>query len=110
VARLYSNENFPQPVVEELRRLGHDVLTSLKAGNANQRIPEDEVMRNATGDGRAVLTLNRRHFHTQHRRSAAHAGIITCTVDANYPALAIRIHNRLGATPDLKGQFIRITK
>jgi hypothetical protein len=24
MARLYSNENFPLPVVEELRRLGHD--------------------------------------------------------------------------------------
>jgi hypothetical protein len=27
MARLYSNENFPLPVVEELLRLGHDVLT-----------------------------------------------------------------------------------
>lgn len=29
MALLYSNENFPRRVVEELRRLGHDVLTSL---------------------------------------------------------------------------------
>jgi hypothetical protein len=28
MARLYSNENFPLPVVEELRRLGHEVLTT----------------------------------------------------------------------------------
>ena len=27
MARLYTNENFPVPVAEELRRLGHDVLT-----------------------------------------------------------------------------------
>lgn len=27
MARLYANENFPLPVVEALRRLGHDVLT-----------------------------------------------------------------------------------
>lgn len=26
MARLYADENFPLPVVEELRRLGHDVL------------------------------------------------------------------------------------
>jgi hypothetical protein len=34
VAHLYANENFPLPVVEALRRLGHDVLTSREAGNA----------------------------------------------------------------------------
>lgn len=110
MARLYSNENFPQPVVEELRRLGHDVLTSLDAGKANQRIADDEVIRYATEQRRAVLTLNRRHFHIQHRLSATHAGIITCTVDADYRALAARVHERLIATPDLNGQLIKITK
>ena len=33
MARFYSNENFPLPVVEEgLRRLGHDVLTIQETG------------------------------------------------------------------------------
>jgi hypothetical protein len=32
MARLYSNENFPLPVVEKLRALGHDVLTVQEAG------------------------------------------------------------------------------
>ena len=27
MARLYSNENFPLPVVQKLRVFGHDVLT-----------------------------------------------------------------------------------
>lgn len=36
MARLYSNENFPLSVVEELRRLGHDVLTVLEAGKDEQ--------------------------------------------------------------------------
>jgi len=35
MARFYSNENFPLPVVEALRAMGHDVLSSLDAGNAN---------------------------------------------------------------------------
>jgi hypothetical protein len=35
MARLYSNEHFPFPVVEELRRLGHDVLTIQETGQAN---------------------------------------------------------------------------
>jgi hypothetical protein len=38
MARLYTNENIPMPVVAELRRLGHDVLTSLDAGNANSDV------------------------------------------------------------------------
>jgi hypothetical protein len=110
VARLYSNENFPQPAVEELRRLGHDVLTSLDAGNANQGVPDDEVVRYATGEGRAVLTSNRRHFHTQHRLSPRHAGIITCTIDIDYIALAARIHQHVTPIADLRGQLVKITK
>jgi len=34
MARLYANENFPLQVVEELRRAGHDVLTTREAGKA----------------------------------------------------------------------------
>jgi hypothetical protein len=35
MARFYSNENMSIPVVAELRTLGHKVLTSAEAGNAN---------------------------------------------------------------------------
>lgn len=37
MARLYANENFPLPVVTELRRLGHDVLTVRESGKAARR-------------------------------------------------------------------------
>jgi hypothetical protein len=30
IARLYSNENFPLPVVEALRGFGHDVLSPVR--------------------------------------------------------------------------------
>jgi hypothetical protein len=36
MARLYSNENFPLPVVEKLRELGHDVLTIQETGMSDQ--------------------------------------------------------------------------
>lgn len=62
MAAIYSNENFPKRVVEELRRLGHDVLTSYEAGRANQRIPDKDVLAFATEQRRAVLTLNRLDF------------------------------------------------
>jgi hypothetical protein len=110
MARLYSNENFPRPVVEALRALGHDVLTSLEAGNANRGIEDDEVVRFATSQGRAVITQNRRHFHREHNKSSAHAGIITCTVDADYEALAARIHGHLLTLPTLSGHLVKVTK
>jgi hypothetical protein len=66
VARLYANENFPLPVVETLRRLGHDVLTIQDTGRAEQTMPDAEVLAEAGGDQRAILTLNRKHFVRLH--------------------------------------------
>lgn len=56
-ARLYSNENFHRQVVVALRELGHDVLTSIEAGRANQRLPDEEVVEFTRREGRAVLTF-----------------------------------------------------
>ncbi len=44
MARFYANENFPQPVVVELRRLGHDVLTVQETGRADQAWPDKQVL------------------------------------------------------------------
>ncbi len=43
MARLYANENFPLPVVEELRRLGHDVLTIHETGKSDQSMSDEKV-------------------------------------------------------------------
>lgn len=110
IARLYSNENFPLPVVAALRAFGHDVLTSLNAGNANDAIPDDEVLRYATADRRAVITHNRQDFINLHRLHPDHGGIIVCTVDTDFPALAARIHAQLQAMDSLQGQLIRINR
>jgi hypothetical protein len=44
MARFYSNENFPLLTVVKLRELGHEVVTALEAGNANQRISDEAVL------------------------------------------------------------------
>ena len=44
MARLYSDEDFSFPVVEELRKLGHDVLTAQEAGQSNQGISDSRVL------------------------------------------------------------------
>ena len=42
--KLSANENFPRAVVEELRKLDYEVITSLEVVQANQGIPDDEVL------------------------------------------------------------------
>jgi hypothetical protein len=110
MARLYTNENFPQQVVDELRRLGHEVLTSQEAGNAGQGIPDEEVLNFACANNCAVLTLNRRHFIRLHQQQPAHGGIIVCTFDPNFASLAARIDAALRACAKLSRQLIRINR
>jgi predicted nuclease of predicted toxin-antitoxin system len=93
--KIYVNENFPLPVVITLRSFGYDVLTSLEAGNANLRIPDDEVLVFAREEKRIVLTLNRRDFIRLHFANPTHAGVIVCTTDNNFSALSERIHHLL---------------
>lgn len=88
MARLYADENFRWRVVQELRRLGHDVLTAHEAGQANQKIPDDQVLAFACHDNRAVLTDNRRDFIGLHRVQPKHCGIIVCTFDPDRVQLA----------------------
>jgi hypothetical protein len=39
--QLYADENFPLPVVEELRQLGHDVLTAQDDGRQATPDPDN---------------------------------------------------------------------
>jgi hypothetical protein len=110
MAQLYSNENFPLPVVEELRRLGHDVLTIQETGKAGQRVSDEAVLTFATEEGRAVLTINRKHFIRLHKEHPHHAGIIVCTFDPNFVGQAGRIHATIQAEAQLQGQLIRVNR
>lgn len=94
MARLYANENFPLPTVEELRRLGHDVLTTQDTGQAGQAISDEAVLSFAQTQGRALLTLNRKHF-VRLSEKTRHAGIIACTFDSDFEAIAYRIHQAI---------------
>jgi len=110
MARLYSNENFPLPVVEALRRLGHDVLTIQETGQAGRALPDEDVLAFARTEGRVLLTFNRRHFIRLHAERPDHAGMIVCTYDPDFGALAQRIHLELTATADLAGQLWRVNR
>ena len=110
MARLYADENFPLPVVEELRRLGHDALTMHESGKARQAIPDEVVLSLASAEQRALLTLNRKHFIQLHRLTPEHAGIIVCTFDPDFTGQARRIHAALEAASTLSGQLIRVNR
>ncbi len=110
MARIYANENFPLSTVEELRRLGHDVLTTFESGRAGQRIPDEEVLPFAIADNRAVLTHNRRHFVRLHSETPSYCGIIVCTMDSDFIGLAERIHAEINRQRTLDGLLLRISR
>jgi Domain of unknown function (DUF5615) len=110
MAAFYANENFPLPVVEELRRLGHDVLTTNEANRSGLAVPDEDVLDYAIGIGRAILTLNRKHFIALHRKRGSHAGIVVCTVDRDFAGQARRIHEHVGGRSDLSGELIRVNR
>ena len=110
MARLYSNENFPLPVVEELRRLGHDVLTIQETGQAGQAVSDEDILAFAHTERRMILTLNRKHFVRLHQQQPQHCGIIVCTVDADFIGLAHRIHEAILAHAQDTSPLIRINR
>jgi predicted nuclease of predicted toxin-antitoxin system len=107
---LYADEQYPYPVVKCLRELGHDILTVREAGKADRRVPDDEVLAFATSLERAVVTQNRRDFIQLHHVQPNHAGIIVCTDERNWDALAQRIHDPVGEEESLQGKLIRIIR
>ncbi len=110
MARLYADEQFPREVVELLRPLGHDILTVQEAGNANQGIPDEQVLAFAVSDERAVLTFNRFDFIRLHRTQPDHAGIVVCKEDQNWERLAIRINQEIAIAEPLTGKLIRVNR
>jgi hypothetical protein len=110
MARLYANENFPLPVVEELRRLGHEVLTTYEAGDAGKSVPDEQVLAFATAEGRALVTINRKHFIHLHNANPDHAGIIVCSFDPDFTGQANRIHAAIDSRAQLSGELIRINR
>ena len=110
MAHLFADEDFPFPVVERLRQLGHDVLTTLAATRANLGLSDAEQLAFATTQARAILTRNRGDFIRLHHASAQHAGIVSITADADFAGQAHRIHAALIGQTTLAGQHLRVNR
>ena len=110
MARLLADENLPGPVVQELRRLGHDAVTLHDLGCAGLSVTDERVLELATEQGRAVVTLNRRHFIRMHTVGLPHAGIVVCSFDLNFTAQAARIDAEIARRDNLARQLIRVNR
>jgi predicted nuclease of predicted toxin-antitoxin system len=110
MARFYADEQFPFQVVELLRNLGHDILTVQEARNANQRIPDDQVLAFAVEQERAILTINRIDFIRLHRRDDQHFGIVVCTNNRNWEEFAARVDKTVRAEESLREKLIRVVR
>ena len=106
---LYADENFPQRAVQELRALGHDVLTLREDGKAGQRYPDDRVLHDAATSGRVLLTHDRRDFGRLHARGEIpHRGIVLCTQDPDSKRLAVNIHTALSNKRNMDSEVVNV--
>ena len=110
MAAFYADENFPLPAVEALRRLGHDVLTALEAGHANQRLSDEAILDAAGREGRAVVTINRWDFVELHPRFPRHGGIVVCSQDPDVERQAAAIDAAVRKAGPLGGLLIRVNR
>jgi len=111
MARFYSNENIANRLVEELRRVGHDVVTSADAGNANAAIPDTEVLAFAVESSRILLTYHRSHFLRLHdQRAFDHAGMVLCRFDPDFVRQAKQIGSAVSVEADMKNRVLRINR
>jgi len=108
--QFYADENFPLPVVAELRRLGHDVLTAFEDGRAHRAIADELVLARSSKLERVLLTINRRDFRHLHLSGKQHAGIVICTLDADFDRQARRIHEACKDNSDMEQALIRVNR
>jgi hypothetical protein len=110
---LYADENFELPVIKKLREKGSDILAALEAGNANQGIPDEDVLAFAIQEHRAVITLNYNDFKNLHKRDSNHCGIVICIGTrraADRDDLTDRIDLALRGKASLTGELIRVNR
>ena len=107
----YSNENLDADLVGAIRELGYDVLTSYEAGQANQGISDEAVLRYATLNGRCILTFDRGDFLVLHQGMVDHCGVVACKEAADYSAQVQALHNYLSQDQKgLENRLLRLLK
>ena len=97
-------------MVNILRDLGHEVITSHDADQANQGIPDNEVLSYATQNNLVVITFNRDDFIKLHNKNIQHCGIVICKTDRDYQGQMDYLNMYLQDQDSLSDRLIRIKK
>ena len=108
MAKLYADEQFLRPVVEALRRFGHNVTTVQEAGQAGAADPD--VLTFAIANQLTVLTQNRRDFIKLHQLNPNHDGIIVCSENRDFLGLAQQINEAVCHEATLQGKLLRVSR
>jgi hypothetical protein len=114
MVRLYADENFPSGASRRLRLLGHDVLTvqQTNVSKYGDGKSDDDVLRIAMDEGRAVVTLNCKHFAKLAAATTWHEGIILCAVDPDTDRLGrkidAQIRDAIGTNGRLTGRVVHV--
>jgi hypothetical protein len=112
MARLLADANFPRPVTDRLRRLGHDIKTVQQVeGTSRPENPmtDAQVLNLATQEKRAVLTLNIADFEAEGGKLPGHEGIVACRLDLDSRRQARQIDRAIKGKKHLTAQIIYIT-
>lgn len=108
MSQLLADDNFPRPVVRELRRLGHDIIGLDETGLVSHESVDEDVLRAAAATDRSLLTLDYRSFSSLPPTNDHRPGVIICTFDPDFVGQASRIDSTLADHDSLAGQIIRI--
>ena len=81
-----------------------------EADEAGKSVPDEQVLAFATAEGKALVTLNRKHFIHLHNANPDHGGIIVCSFDSDFSGQAHRIHAAIVSKARLSGELIRINR
>lgn len=103
-----ADEDFDFTHVVLMRERGVDVITIAELGLASQQYDDEDVLRTATKQGRAVVTFNRVHFRQLHDVFPEHAGIILCKRNTPQKMLVDKIVTLVETVPDARGRLFRI--
>jgi Domain of unknown function (DUF5615) len=86
------------------------VLTTLDADNAEQTIPDEDVLAFAVVHQRLLVTMNRKHVIRLHGHQPVHSGIGVCTFDLDYSGLAQRVHAAITAELPMERKLLRVNR
>jgi hypothetical protein len=80
------------------------------AGNANQGIPDEDVLAFATSQNRAVITQNRKDFIRLHNQGLNQLGIVSCSKNLDWDSFSTEIARVLSIRDSIAGEVVRVTR